>query len=206
MASSSSLVRLGMKATGTVCFGGVGGTGSYLYVTDDGMKRSVQAYRTFAPVIIQYRLLEYKHKYFSSLSNSSSDAQKEQVEEQQEQEWEALDETYAKRTVEKLGQLQGMYSKYGQTAAGMTNTLGDAWIRELRTLENDIPPRSVEIVRKTIEEETPGKTLEDTFSEFDPKPLGSASIGQVHRAVLRSTGQEVAVKVQYPEAQVLFAV
>ena len=209
--ASSSLVRLGMKATGTLLVGGVGGTGSYLYVTDDGMKRSVQAYRTFAPVIIQYRLLEYKHKYFSSISNSSSDAQKEQVEEQQEQEWEALDEQYAKVTVEKLGQLQGMYSKYGQTAAGLTNTLGDAWIRELRTLENEIPPRSSDVVRRTIEEET-GRKLEETFATFDPIPLGSASIGQVHRATLRrgststtGEGEEVvAVKVQYPEAQLLF--
>lgn len=189
MSAYSSFARIGARAAGTLLAGGIGGTG-YLYATDEGMKRSFQAYSTFAPVIIHYRLMEVKDKYISAVS---------------EEDWEELDEKYAKPTVEKLGQLQGMYSKYGQTAAGMTNTLGDAWIRELRTLENDIPPRSVEIVRKTIEEETPGKTLEDTFSEFDPKPMGSASIGQVHRAVLRSTGQEVAVKVQYPEAQVLFA-
>ena len=44
--------------------------------------------------------------------------------------------------------------------------------------------------------------MQDTFSEIDPVPLGSASIGQVHRARLKSTGQEVAVKVQYPEVQV----
>jgi len=201
--SSSSLVRLGLKATGTLLVGGIGGTGSYLYVTDEGMKRSIQAYRTFAPVIIHYRLLEYKQKYFSSLSNSTSAARKVEMEEEQEQEWEDLDEQYAKVTVEKLGQLQGMYSKYGQTAAGLTNTLGDAWIRELRTLENEIPPRSLKVVRQTIEEET-SKSLEETFRHFDPLPLGSASIGQVHRAVLQSTGQEVAVKVQYPEAQQLF--
>jgi len=185
---ASSFARLGAKATGTLLVGGFG-TGSYLYANDDGVKRSIQAYSTFAPVIIHYRITEIKDKYISSVSD---------------EDWEQLDELYAKSTVEKLGQLQGMYSKYGQTAAGLTNTLGDAWIRELRTLENEIPPRPVEIVRKTIEEETPGKTLEDTFSSFDPVPMGSASIGQVHRATLRSSGQEVAVKVQYPEAQVLF--
>jgi len=184
----SAYAKLGAKAAGTILAGGTG-VGGYLYATDDGMKRSFQAYSTFAPVILHYRMTELKNKYISSVS---------------EEEWEALDETYAKRTVEKLGRLQGMYSKYGQTAAGLTNTLGDAWIRELRTLENEIPPRPLSVVRKTIEEETPGRRLEDTFSSFDAKPLGSASIGQVHRATLRSTGQEVAVKVQYPEAQELF--
>jgi len=162
--------------------------GSYFVSTDEGAKRSFQAYSTFAPVIVHYRLTELKDKYISKVSD---------------EDWEALDEKYAAPTVKKLGQLQGMYSKYGQTAAGLTNTLGEAWVRELRTLENEIPPRPLEVVRKTIEEETK-KPLEETFSEFSSKPMGSASIGQVHRAKLRSTGEEVAVKVQYPEAQKLF--
>ena len=184
----ASMAKLGAKAvTGTVLVTGLG-TGSYLYTTDEGMKRSIQAYSTFVPVILHYRAVELKDKYLSSVEDS---------------EWEALDEKYAKSTVDQLGKLQGMYSKYGQTAAGLTNTLGDAWIRELRTLENAIPPRPVDVVRKTIEEET-GMPLEDTFSEFHSKPMGSASIGQVHRATLKSTGKEVAVKVQYPNAQALF--
>ena len=184
--ASSSLVKLGAKAAGTLLVGGAG-AGSYLYSTDEGAKRSIQAYSTFAPVIIHYRLTELRDNYFSNVS---------------EEEWEALDEKYAKPVVKKLGELQGMYSKYGQTAAGLTNTLGDAWIRELRTLENEIPPRPLDVVRKTIEEETQ-KPLEETFSSFEEKALGSASIGQVHRAKLKN-GREVAVKVQYPEAQVLF--
>jgi len=183
----SSLARIGAKAAGTILAGGLGGT-SYLYATDEGMKRSVQAYTTFAPVIIHYRATELKDKYAIAVSD---------------EEWEALDEKYAQPTVEKLGRLQGMYSKYGQTAAGLSNTLGDAWIRELRTLENEIPPRPLQVVQQTIEEETK-KPLEETFSEFQAKPMGSASIGQVHKATLRSTGEQVAVKVQYPEAQVLF--
>lgn len=185
--AASSAARLGAKVAGTMLVGGAG-AGSYLYVNDDGIKRSFQAYSTFAPVIIHYRLMEVKDKYVQPVL---------------EEEWDALDEQYAQPVVKKLGELQGMYSKYGQTAAGLTNTLGDAWIRELRTLENEIPPRSLAVVRQTIEEET-HKALEETFATFDPKPMGSASIGQVHRATLKSTNQEVAVKVQYPEAQVLF--
>jgi predicted unusual protein kinase regulating ubiquinone biosynthesis (AarF/ABC1/UbiB family) len=37
--------------------------------------------------------------------------------------------------------------------------------------------------------------LEEIFSEFEEKPLASASLGQVHKAKLKSTGEEVAVKV-----------
>jgi len=188
MFASSSVARLGAKAAGSLLVGGVG-TGSYLYSTDEGMKRSVQAYSTFVPVILQYRWTEIKDKY--GLATVT------------EQDWEDLDEQYAASTVEKLGQLQGMYSKYGQTAAGLTNTLGDAWIRELRKLENEIPPRPLSVVKQTIEEET-NKPLEETFSYFSETPMGSASIGQVHRAILKETGQEVAVKVQYPNAQQLF--
>lgn len=58
------------------------------------------------------------------------------------------------------------------------------------------PTTSFEDVRAIIELET-GKKLEDMFSEFAEKPLASASLGQVHKARLRSNGQIVAVKVQH---------
>lgn len=74
-----------------------------------------------------------------------------------------------------------MYCKYGQTAAGFTHTFGDAWIIEFHKLKDQVPPRSVETVHQTIAEET-GKPVQETFSDIDPIPLGSASIGQVHQA------------------------
>ena len=43
-----------------------------------------------------------------------------------------------------------------------------------------------------------GPDWRDLFSSFDEKPIAAASIGQVHRGTLASTGQEVAIKVQYP--------
>ena len=50
---------------------------------------------------------------------------------------------------------------------------------------------------KTIVEKEFGKKLTDMFSSFDEKPIASASLGQVHRATLKSTGETVAVKVQH---------
>ena len=50
---------------------------------------------------------------------------------------------------------------------------------------------------KSIFEEEMGCKIEDVFSEFEQEPLASASLGQVHEAKLRSTGETVAVKVQH---------
>lgn len=176
-------VKLGTKAfaagTTIACCGGYFVYYSY---SDEGTRRALSFYQTFLPVVLQYRWAEAWH---------GKDA-----------DWDALDAKYAQSTVQKLGELQGMYCKYGQTAAGFTNTFGEKWIREFRTLENQVPPRPVECVWKTIQEET-GKPVQETFAEFDPIPLGSASIGQVHRAKCRD-GTQVAVKVQYAEAQQLF--
>lgn len=183
-----SLRKLSARSAGAL-IGGTVGYGLYMYQTDEGSRRGIQAYFTFVPVILHYRWLEARETYLGQSVTA--------------EDWQALDDRYAVPTVAKLGELQGMYCKYGQTAAGFTNTLGPAWIHELRKLEDQVPPRSVECVVETIQQETGGR-LEDLFESIDPVPLGSASIGQVHRAVLRQTGQAVAVKVQYPEAQKLF--
>lgn len=192
---SSQVFQRGSKIIGAVAATSGLAYTTYLYQTDDGFHRMVEAYTALVPVVIQYRMAEFRHRhssyfFFTPLSDAD---------------WKAMDERYAVPTVTKLGQLNGMYTKYGQTAAGFTNTFSDVWIREFRKLENEVPPRPLESVRRTIEEET-GKPMEETFSFFEETPLGSASIGQVHRAKLRNSGdgREVAVKVQYPEAQELF--
>ena len=59
-----------------------------------------------------------------------------------------------------------------------------------------MPPQATALVHATICESYGVAKVEDVFAEFDDAPLGSASIGQVHRARLRD-GREVAVKVQY---------
>jgi predicted unusual protein kinase regulating ubiquinone biosynthesis (AarF/ABC1/UbiB family) len=70
----------------------------------------------------------------------------------------------------------------------------------LSQLQSNAPPMAVELVHIEIEREL-GRSIKDIFVEFDDEPIASASIGQVHRAIIRlkdGTEKAVAVKVQYP--------
>ena len=174
-----------LRRGGAAIVGASAAAATYKYCTDPGFERAVRLYTSLGPVVVHYRCIEFRQRW---LASSPANA---------EAEWQALDRRYAASSVRTLESLQGMYTKYGQIGAGMTNTFSHIWIEELRKLEDKVPPRSAEVVMQTIAEET-GKEVSATFSYFDPEPLGSASIGQVHRAVLASDGTEVAVKVQYP--------
>jgi ubiquinone biosynthesis protein len=70
-------------------------------------------------------------------------------------------------------------------------------IQELRKLQDDVKAAPFEAMGPVLEEELRAG-IDDVFSEFDRRPVAAASIGQVYRARLRSSGEEVAVKVQRP--------
>jgi len=95
-----------------------------------------------------------------------------------------------------LGGLKGAFVKAGQFAAHRHDLLPAGASQPLTQLRDRVPPLGLEELRPVIENEL-GSPLEQLFPVFDPQPLGAASVAQVHRARLPS-GQEVAVKVQYP--------
>lgn len=94
-----------------------------------------------------------------------------------------------------LTELGPTFIKLGQILSTRADLIGPSMAEELARLQSDVPPDDEGIVRQTVENEL-GKPLEALFAEFDLKPIGSASIGQVHRAKLNS-GQTVVVKVQH---------
>jgi len=102
----------------------------------------------------------------------------------------------ARSLVAVLGDLKGAYVKAGQFASLRVDLLPPAAREALATLQDRVSPLPLASVRKVVEDEL-GAPLETLFPRFDPVPLGTASIAQVHRAALPD-GREVAVKVQHP--------
>ena len=96
-------------------------------------------------------------------------------------------------TLEDLGPT---YVKIGQIMSSRVDLLPESYCRELEKLRQNVKELDPQIVRAVIEQEA-GKPIEEIFSEFRDNPLGSASIGQAHYAVLKD-GTKVVVKVQRP--------
>jgi predicted unusual protein kinase regulating ubiquinone biosynthesis (AarF/ABC1/UbiB family) len=102
----------------------------------------------------------------------------------------------AARVAETMGQMKGAFMKLGQMMSFISDNIPAEYQAALKSLQSEAPPMDFALVRDTVEREL-GKPLERAFAHFEPRPLASASIGQVHRARLPS-GEEVVVKVQYP--------
>ena len=103
----------------------------------------------------------------------------------------------------RLVELGPAYVKLGQVLSTRPDLLPEAYIRELETLQDDVGPISFDDVEQTIEDELGGR-ISKLFDFFDPDPLGTASLGQVHGARMRG-GREVVVKVQRPHIRASLA-
>lgn len=94
--------------------------------------------------------------------------------------------------------LGATFIKVGQIASTRGDILPRALAQELSALQDQVPPFAFADVRTTIEQEF-GRPLEEIYSSFATEPVAAASVAQVHRAVLRSCGDTVAVKVRRPD-------
>ncbi len=111
-----------------------------------------------------------------------------------------LEDRFKIRTAEdvarELGNMKGVIMKAGQMLSFILDGLPDAARESLASLQGDVPPMSPTAAARVVRDEL-GADPRDLFLDWSELPVAAASIGQVHKAVLRD-GRVVAVKVQYP--------
>ncbi len=108
-------------------------------------------------------------------------------------------ESRLRKSFEELG---GAYVKLGQMLSLRPDLVPESLCAEFAKLQDKVPPFSPAKAKEIIEKEL-GKPLKKVFSTFSDKPIGAASVSQVHYAVLKN-GKKVVVKVQRPGAEDAF--
>jgi ubiquinone biosynthesis protein len=104
---------------------------------------------------------------------------------------------------QRLVELGPAYIKLGQVLSTRPDLIPESYVRELEKLQDAVPPIPYEEVEQVIESEL-GARMSKLFETFDREPLGTASLGQVHAAMLRG-GRDVVVKVQRPNIREVLA-
>jgi len=99
---------------------------------------------------------------------------------------------------ELLTKLGPAYIKIGQALSTRPDLVPPVYLEELTQLQDKLPPFSNELAYQFIEEEV-GAKPEEIYTDLTPDPIAAASLGQVYKARLKATGEEVAVKVQRPD-------
>ncbi|KAL7812278.1 ABC1 domain-containing protein [Trichoderma gracile] len=102
------------------------------------------------------------------------------------------------RLVAKLSRMRGAALKLGQMMSFQDSKMLPAPIQEVLQRVQDRADYMPAWQRDRVLASNLGSDWRDLFSEFEEKPIAAASIGQVHKAVLKSNGKRVAVKIQFP--------
>lgn len=112
----------------------------------------------------------------------------------------SLEAKSEERAVELAGLLTKLgptFIKIGQSLSIRTDLLSPAYVRGLQTLQDQVPAFDTDIAKDILEAEW-GMAVGSVVTNMSAKPVAAASLGQVYKATLKSTGEEVAIKVQRP--------
>lgn len=155
--------------------------------------RALKFWKRVAPIVIHYKFTEYWFKF------AHVDNQKKRAEV-----WDKLHYKHAPTGLECILELRGLFVKIGQVLSSRADFVPRQYVDVFSELQDSVPPWEKERVLSIVRDSLMGQGLDidDVFESFDDV-LGSASIGQVHKARLtpRFGGDVVACKVMHPNAE-----
>lgn len=105
-----------------------------------------------------------------------------------------------------LLRLGPLYIKIGQILSCQENLFPDEWIGAMEKLQDRVPAKSGKAAWDLAYDACPGGKagFHKQYTDFDDVPLAAASLGQVHKARLRSSGERVAIKIQRPRLRDIY--
>jgi aarF domain-containing kinase len=191
---------------------GAAGVAAYTSTTQGrGMRRELQFWSGVAPVVFDYYWNFASSSPYVKYQKYITKGQEEFAREQKRQKLKAMNERHAVKIFSVMVDLRGLYIKLGQVLSVTALPIPEAYREKFRALQSDVPGWEAfeESVKPVLEREL-GRPIEQVFEFIDPVPCGAASIGQVHRAVLKDNdasasndehgNRQVVIKVQYPDA------
>ena len=143
-----------------------------------------------------YKLIQYSERASGALGRASPDHRRARLARHHRR---SAEGAYRLAT-----RLEGLPIKVCQFVGSRADILPPEYVEVLSRLQDRVPPRPLARLLPLLRHEL-GRPVEEAFAELDPAPLASASLAQVHRGRLPD-GQEVAVKIQYPEIADIVAI
>jgi aarF domain-containing kinase len=184
-----ALRKLGKGVLGTVGGIGVGVTG--LYNLDEGSRRQIIFWKGALPIFVHYRWTERQVSGLSEYEQSLA--------------FNVLHDLYATEVHDLTLSLQGFFLKNAQLVSTRDDFVPPQYLAWCKQMCDQVPSELSDAeARRLVEQRLGVGDIFDVFSEWVASPVAAASIGQVHKARLRSTGEYVAVKVQYPGMEAKF--
>lgn len=158
---------------------------------DEGTRRSLRFWYNIFPLYLRYRTVQFFNRDLQIMSDDSANTL-----------YESLHDHFTDKVKEIVYDMRGFYLKQAQLMSTQDDFVPAAYMRWVKDTQDNVPSEFAAGEARAyaafkIKEEL-GLEFDDLFESWDDEPLGVASIGQVHKAVLRKTKEVVAVKILVP--------